>query len=79
MAGIAGAMAMTVRICTTAPCSRNGTRAHITQLRDLRLHGGATAVAGKAQSAQPGRGTYSAWRHILCITTKARWATICGG
>ena len=44
MAGIAGPMAMTVRISTTATCSGNGTKAHITQLRDLGLHGVATAL-----------------------------------
>ena len=44
MAGIAGAMATTVRISTAATCSSNRARAHITQLRDLRLHGDATAL-----------------------------------
>jgi hypothetical protein len=35
-------MTMTVRISTAATCSRDGTRAHITQLSDLHLNGGAT-------------------------------------
>lgn len=34
---------------------------------------------GVGAECTTGPGTYSAWRHILCITTKARWATICGG
>src|SRR5450759_635866 len=42
VAGIPGPMAMTIWISTTPTCSRNGARAHVTQLRDLRLHGVAT-------------------------------------
>ena len=41
MAGVTGLMTMTVRIATTATCTRNGTRAHVTQLGDLHLNGGA--------------------------------------
>jgi hypothetical protein len=34
-------MAMTVRISATPTCSSNRTRAHVAQLGDLRLNGGA--------------------------------------
>jgi len=43
VAGIAGPMAMAVRISTMATCSGNGTGPHVTQLGDLQLNGGATA------------------------------------
>src|SRR5580698_3420588 len=34
---------------------------------------------GPGAQCTTGLGTYSAWRHIRCIATKASWATICGG
>jgi len=43
MARIMNLMAMTVWISTTAPCPGYGTRAHVAQLGDLGLNGGATA------------------------------------
>ena len=41
MAGVSGLMTMTVRISTTATRTRNGARAHVTQLGDLHLNSGA--------------------------------------
>ncbi|HEY5047301.1 MAG TPA: hypothetical protein VII49_04700 [Rhizomicrobium sp.] len=41
MAGITGLMTMTVRIAATATCTRDGTRAHVTQPGDLHLNSGA--------------------------------------
>jgi hypothetical protein len=43
VARITGSVTMTVGIPTTATGSGNGTRAHVAQLGDLGLNGGATA------------------------------------
>ncbi len=50
MAGIAGPMAVAVWIPTTATCSGNGARAHVAQLSNLRLNGGAPAFQVKQRN-----------------------------